>query len=186
MLVTKKKFNNNKEEFVGKIRNGAVFIYPTDTIYGIGCNALSSKSVKKIRRIKQRAKTPFSVIAPSKRWIKEYCAITKEAKKWINKLPGKYTLILKTKRKLPKEIAPGLSTIGVRIPKHWFSGIAKKLNLPIITTSANISGRRFMTSLNDLDNKIKENVDFIIYEGKKKAKPSRIIDLTEKIKIIKR
>src|SRR3989338_4503688 len=168
MIIAKKEFNKKNKEFLNKIKKGAVFIYPTDTIYGIGCNALNSKAVKKIK------------------WIKNNCAITKEAEKWLKKLPGKYTLILKTKSKLPKEIAPGANTIGVRIPKNWFSSTAKKLNIPIITTSVNISGKKFMTSLSDLAKKIKESVDFIIYEGKKKARPSRIVDLTGKARMIKR
>lgn len=186
MIITKNKFDKNKKEFLKKIQKGAVFIYPTDTIYGIGCNALNSKAVKRIRRIKKRTKTPFSVIAPSKKWIKNNCIITKQAEKWIKKLPGKYTLILKTKNRLPKEISPNLNTIGIRIPKHWFSSIAKRLNIPIITTSVNVSGNKFMTSLKDLDKKIKNEADFIIYEGKKKAKPSKTVNLTEKTRIIKR
>ena len=76
--------------------------------------------------------------------------------------------------------------MGIRIPKHWFSNIAKKLNIPIITTSVNVSGNKFMTSLDDLDKNIKNKVDFIIYEGKKKARPSKIVNLTEKARIIKR
>lgn len=186
MIITKKEFNKNRKEFLRKIKKGAIFIYPTDTIYGIGCSASNNKAVKKIRKIKQRAKIPLSVIAPSKKWIKKHCIITKEANKWINKLPGKYTIILKTKRKLPKDIAPGLDTIGIRIPKNWFSNVAKKLKIPIITTSVNISGKRYMISLNDLNKKIKNQVDFIIYEGKKKSKPSKIVDLTKKAKVIKR
>jgi|SRR3989338_9626160 len=186
MIIAKKDFKKKNKEFLKKIKKGAVFIYPTDTIYGIGCNALNSKAVKRVREIKNRAKTPFSVIAPSKKWIKNNCIITRQAEKWLKKLPGKYTLILKTKSKLPKEIAPGTNTIGVRIPKNWFSSTAKKLNIPIITTSVNISGKKFMTSLSDLGKKIKESVDFIIYEGKKKARPSRIVDLTGKARMIKR
>jgi tRNA threonylcarbamoyl adenosine modification protein (Sua5/YciO/YrdC/YwlC family) len=189
-IITKEEFDINKEYLLKQIKNGAIFIHPTDTIYGIGCNALDSKAVSKVRKIKKRPKTPFSVIAPSKKWIKENCNNKSYYfNKWISKLPGPYTMILKLKNKevISKEVNSGLNTLGVRIPNHWFSKVAKELNIPIITTSANVVGGDFMTSLEDLSQEIKSKVDFIIYEDEKKARPSKIIDLTkEKTKIIKR
>ncbi|GAG45638.1 unnamed protein product, partial [marine sediment metagenome] len=74
-----------KEIEIRKLRN-SVFIYPTDTIYGIGCNALNSKLVKRIRRIKKRDNKPFSVIAPSKKWIYDNCEVDR---KILKKLPGR-------------------------------------------------------------------------------------------------
>ncbi|HLG23439.1 MAG TPA: L-threonylcarbamoyladenylate synthase [Candidatus Nanoarchaeia archaeon] len=187
-ILSPDEFNKEKSELIDEIISGAVFIYPTDTIYGIGCNATNSKAVKKIRKIKNRAANPFSVIAPSKEWISENCTISKEAEKWIKKLPGTYTFILKLKnnRAVSKEVNPDIDTLGVRIPDHWISELASEANTPIVTTSVNKSSEDFMTSLNDLDASIKSSVDFIIYEGKKKGKPSTIVNLTEEIKIIKR
>ena len=176
-----------KDNIIESIIDGDVFIYPTDTIYGIGCNALRQNSVEKIRRIKQRPKNPFSVLAPSKQWISKNFILSKEAKKWVKKLPGPYTLVLKLKKKcVAKNVAPGLKNLGVRIPKHWFSKFVNELKIPIITTSVNKSKEAFMTSINDLDKEIKNKIDFIIYEGKKQGRPSKIIDLTGKIKIKKR
>ena len=178
-LVNKKEFLKRKSFFIKKIKAGAIFIYPTDTIYGLGCNALNKKSIDKIKSIKKRKNQPFSIIVPSKQWILKNCLIRKEHKKFLNNLPGPYTLILKSKDKS--------TTLGIRIPKYWFSKIISKYNLPIITTSVNVSGQPFMTSLNDADKKILKKVDFIIYEGKRSGKPSTLIDLTEeKAKIIKR
>ena len=62
----------------------------------------------------------------------------------------------------------------------------KEINIPIVSTSVNISGEGFMTSLEDLDDDIKARVDFIIYEGPKQGKPSKIADLTSKVKVIER
>ena len=83
-------------DFVDDIKHGAVFIYPTDTIYGLGCDATNEESVKKIKELKYRDKDkPMSVIAPSVDWIKEHCEVTDEM---IEKyLPGPYTLLLKKK-----------------------------------------------------------------------------------------
>ncbi len=179
--LTRAELQLHFSEMAEQIRNGAVFIYPTDTIYGIGCNALDEKAVTKIRKLKERPTNPFSIIAPSKEWITKNCIVNKEAKEWLNKLPGPYTLILKLKNKsaIAKNVNQGRETIGMRIPNHWFSDKIKGLGFPIVTTSANRSEKPFMTSLEDLDPKIKEGVDFIIYEGEKKGQPSKIVNLVE-------
>ena len=172
MIITKKEFLKNKKYFLNKINRGSIFIYPTDTIYGIGCISTNKKSINKIRRIKQRTNKPFSIIVPSKTWITKNCKHNKHLKKHLKKLPGKYTLILELKN---KNLSPNkkLQTIGVRIPNHWISKIVKELKKPIITTSANISNEQYMTSLKNL--KIK--VDFIIYQGYLNNKPSKVIDI---------
>jgi len=185
-LFIKEEVDLNKERILNFLEN-SVFVYPTDTIYGLGCNALREDLVDKIRKIKQRPDQPFSVIAPSKKWIYENCNVPRKAIKWINKLPGPYTLILRLKNKnaVAENVNNNLLTIGVRIPKHWFSDIVSELNIPIVTTSPNITGGNFMTSLDDLDEEIKRKVNFIFYEGSKKGRPSDIIDLT-KLKITRK
>lgn len=180
-LLTKAELQLRFAEIAERIQNGAVFIYPTDTIYGIGCNALDKKAVDKVRKLKERPTNPFSILVPSKEWISENCEMTKEAKEWLNKLPGPYTLVLKLKNKnaIAKSVNQGEETIGLRIPQHWFNSIVYELRFPIVTTSANRSGRPFMTSIDDLDSTIKDGVDFIIYEGEKKGRPSKIVNLVE-------
>ncbi len=184
MILTKDEFLDNLD-LLGEIKKGSVFIYPTDTIYGIGCNALSDKAVSKIREIKKRDTKPFSIIAPHKNWILENCKVKK---KDLDKLPGPYTYVLETKEQaVSKKVNPDTELLGVRIPKHWFSDIALKLKLPIVTTSVNLSGKTHMTCLEDLEEEIKNKVDFIIYEGKKQGRPSTIIKIIGNSKeIIKR
>ncbi len=181
MIISKSEFLSNKNLYLEKIREGEIFIYPTDTIYGIGCLAENKKSVEKIREIKNRDARPFSVIAPSKKWIEKNCIIDAEAKSELQKLPGAFTFILKLKN---KSLSPNenLDTIGVRIPKHWFSNIVEELQEPIITTSVNLSGESPMTSLENLSPEIKQKVDFIIYDGPLENPPSTVINLiTQKI-----
>ncbi len=188
-VLTREEFNMARNEYMWAAKGGALFIYPTDTIYGIGCNALDGKAVAKIRALKKRISQPFSIIAPSKEWLYENCIVHEEAKKWIEKLPGPYTLILKLENKnaVAKDVANGLDTLGVRIPNHWFSDVINDLGFPIVTTSANITGQDNMTSLEDLDKDIKKGIDFCIYEGEKKGKPSELIHLEgEKTKVEKR
>jgi len=164
-----------------------VFIYPTDTIYGLGCDATNSESVKQIRKIKGRAENPFSVVAPSKEWIKENCELNKEAKEWLEKLPGPYTLILKLKNKecIAPEVNSDMDTLGIRIPDHWFTDFLQRTGKPIVTTSVNKQDEQYMTSIDDIDPGIK--VKYLFYEGPKPGKPSIIVNLTgPETKVIKR
>lgn len=180
-IISKDEYNLKKHGFLEKIRQGAVFIYPTDTIYGIGANALNHDAIKRIRETKQRYTMPFSVIAPSKEWIRDNCEVDERVEEWINKLPGPYTLILKIKNNSAVEqtVNPNLDTIGVRIPNHWISDVAKELEFPIVTTSANVATKEFMTSPDNLDVEIRNKTDFLINEGEIKGKPSTIVDLTK-------
>ncbi len=186
--ITKEEFLIKKEKFITKINSGSIFIHPTDTIYGLGVNAVSAEAVASLRELKDRYTMPFSVIVPSKEWILQNCYVNEEAKEWINKLPGPYTLILKLKNRNAVSSLVNLNngTIGVRMPDHWILDIVRELQVPIVTTSANKTGGDFMTHLENLDPDIKNKADFIIYEGEKNGRPSKIIDLTKELRIIER
>jgi len=187
--ISKEEIESEKIIFFHKIKEGALFIHPTDTIYGIGCDASNSDAVYRVREAKKRYTSPFSVIAPSISWINENCEVNKKAQEWLHKLPGPYTLILKLKNKdaIAANVNMDMETLGVRIPDHWFSKIVAELEVPIVTTSANVTQSEFMTSEENLDPKISSKIDFIIYEGEKHGKPSRLIDLTKKdIEVIER
>lgn len=178
-----------KVKYSRLISQGAVFIHPTDTIYGLGCNATVEMAVQRIRAIKQRTEMPFSVIAPSKRWIFENCDVSQEGEKWLEKLPGPYTLIfrLKSKSAVASAVNLGGSTLGVRMPKHWMTDAVSELGFPVVSTSANLTGEPYMTSLDDLDEQVKQKVDFIIYEGEKRGRPSTVVKLFEKeVEVVER
>ena len=187
-MLTKTELRIKYEEIINKIRDGAIFIHPTDTIYGLSCDAGNREAVKKLREIKNRPTNPFSVWAPSKEWIKQTCQISKKNERWLEELPGPYTLIieLKNKKAIAPEVNVSMDSLGVRIPAHWLSQIVKDLNFPLVTTSVNKSGQEFMISLESLDPEIKKDVSFIIYDGEKKVRPSKIVNLTKEEKIITR
>jgi tRNA A37 threonylcarbamoyladenosine synthetase subunit TsaC/SUA5/YrdC len=139
-----------------------------------------------VRKLKKSTLQPFSVIAPSKEWVYQNCIVEEAHKPYVENLGKKlsiggkkncFTLILKLKNKnaIAKNVNQGVDTIGVRIPEHWISDIIKELGVPIITTSANPTGENFMTSLDDLNDSIKEGVDFVVYEGEKHGSPSTIV-----------
>ncbi|MBI2141680.1 threonylcarbamoyl-AMP synthase [Candidatus Woesearchaeota archaeon] len=188
-IVTKEEFLLEKIKYFKLISQGAVFIYPTDTIYGIGCDATNEAAVKRIRSIKQRSSMPFSVIAPSRRWVSENCQLSPEGEKWLGRLPGPYTLIfrLKNKSAIAAAVNLGGNTLGIRMPEHWIRGVVAELELPVISTSANITGEPYMASIEDLDDSIRQKVDFIVYEGEKQGKPSTIVKLFEReVEVVER
>ena len=175
-IVDRDYVDKNSGEIVEAIKSGKIFIYPTDTIYGLGCNALLDTSVGKIREIKNRDSKPFSIIAPNKDWIEEHCVVTI---KTIDKfLPGPYTLIVKVKTKsVTAQVNQIDDTLGVRIPKHWFTNIIAEAGVPFVTTSVNLTGVRHMEKLEDLSPDFLEQIDYTVYEGEKKGKSSVKIDL---------
>ncbi len=187
-IITKKDVLQNKNFYLNEIKVGKIFIYPTDTIYGIGCDATNKKSVSRIREIKKRDEKPFSVIVPSKDWIKEKCKISKKHEQFLNKLPGKYTLIFELKDKssiAKKQIIGNLLSLGIRIPDNWFSEFLSEINVVFISTSANISGYPVIKSINNLKDSMKTNIDYIIDNGILDNPSSTIIDLTNNAKILR-
>ena len=178
-VITKEELLVHKDLYYSKILDGATLIYPTDTIYAFGCSALDEEAVKRVRDAKERPEKPFSVIAPSKNWIRENCVVDEKAEEWLDKLPGPYTIILK--RKNIECVAPNVNplddTLGIRIPNHWFSDVVAELGIPLITPSANVSGKNFMTSLDDLDSQIKQHADLMVDAGELRGTPSTIVNL---------
>ncbi len=172
-----------KAEIAREILKNKIFIYPTDTIYGIGCNALDEDAVQKIRDIK-KTDHPFSVIAPSKDWIYKNCYAKRS---YIEKLPGPFTFILKMKKRVvAKNVVLGKRSLGVRIPNHLFTKIVQKAGVPFITTSVNETGKKPLIDVKKIPKKIKKKIDYVIDEGVIDNKPSTIIDLTKKVaKIIR-
>ncbi|MAG27553.1 threonylcarbamoyl-AMP synthase [Candidatus Pacearchaeota archaeon] len=178
-VVKKEEFLSEKEFYINEMKAGKVFVYGTDTIYGIGCNALSSEGVLKIRRIKQRDEKPFSVIAPSKKWISENCFVSGIAQRWVDKLPGAYTLILELNNwnVVSPETNGGGSTLGVRIPKHWFSDIISESGVPFVTTSVNLTGQKGIQGLSDLSEDMRKEIDYFVDEGVIEGEGSTVVKL---------
>lgn len=177
----------NAKYLIERMKAGDIFIYPTDTVYGLGCNALKSGSVSEIKNIKGRDRDrPLSVIAPSKQWIYDHFEISK--KSYIQTLPGPFTFILNMKKRaVARNVNPVLKTLGVRIPYHAFSRLVQRANVPFITTSVNLSGKSPTREVNKIPRNILKRADFVIDDGFLHNQPSTIIDLTEEMpKIVRR
>jgi L-threonylcarbamoyladenylate synthase len=161
------------DKIIKDILEGKIFIYPTDTIYGLGCNAEYPEAVEKIKQIKFRDKAkPMSIIAPGFEWIKENCIVDVDLEKY---LPGPYTLILKKKNPDFLNHISQNEFLGVRIPDCVFSEYVEKSESPFITTSVNLAGEPFAKSIKEVPEKIKEQVEIIIDEGELNGEPSTLI-----------
>lgn len=175
-ILNKEQTLARLEEIIFSIRSGKIFIYPTDTIYGLGCDATNKRAVQKIRDIKKRDEKPFSIIVPNKQWIMDNCVISDASR--LDFLPGPYTLILRIKKE--NIVAPNISlgeTIGVRIPDNWFSRIIREADIPFVSTSVNFSGEKHMEKLDEVSPAILEQVDYVVYDGEKKGQSSAKINL---------
>ena len=177
-----------RARLVHDIISGKLFIYPTDTIYGIGCNAEKESSVLRIREAKSRGSAPFSVIAPSKEWIWSHTNISPANRELADKLlPGPYTLILPANNKSPKPVVSSQKTIGLRMPRHPFMEIISEAGVPFVTTSVNRSGQLPVKSLRDVPEDIRKYIDWAVDGGVLDGHPSRIFDMTgPELKIMSR
>ena len=161
------------EDYQEQIKQGKIFIYPTDTIYGLGCDATNEQAVNKIKQLKGRDRNnPLSIIAPSFEWINENCKVDIDLKKY---LPGPYTIILNKKNPQFLNHVCSLDNIGIRIPNSDFTKQVQKAGKPFITTSVNLSGQPFAKTIAEIPKEIKNKVDVVVDVGELNGQPSTLI-----------
>lgn len=162
---------------------GKLIIYPTDTLYGLGANALDEKAVGKVVAAKGReGSKPISIIVSELEMMRKYAELSDEVSINLQQLlPGPFTAILKAKPGLPKPIAPD-GKVGVRIPHHIFiTTVVRRLQFPITATSANLSGAKDPARLEDVPEKMRKSAAAIIDGGPTRwADGSTVIDFTLK------
>ena len=163
-----------------------VIIYPTDTIYGFGCNIFSKKAINRIYKIKQKKIGGFSFIIPNLSQISKYAIVSDYAYKVMKKLlPGPYTFVLKASKLVPKELIPNKKTVAIRIPDNQIClEIVKELDCPIISTSVNITGEPNFSEPLEMEATFGQAVDLIVDGGILKNEASSVIDLSGNAPII--
>jgi len=168
------------------LENDGVIIFPTDTIYGIGCSINSNKALERIARIKgiKKEKANFSFIFHDLSMLSDFTRpINNEVFKMMKRnLPGPFTFIVEANNNVPKLFKNNKKTIGIRIPDQpIITNIVRELGCPILTTSIvdedEISG--FMTDPEEINEAYKDKVDIIIDGGFGDKEESTIVDCTE-------
>ncbi|MDX2433124.1 MAG: L-threonylcarbamoyladenylate synthase [Desulfobacterales bacterium] len=165
-----------------KLRNGAVICYPTDTVYGIGCDIFNQKAIKKIFQIKQRAKhKPFSFMCSSLKNVNDYGHVSNMAYRIMKKaLPGPFTFVLSASKLVPKIMITKQKTVGIRVPDNNIClALIEELGNPILTTSAILDKEGVpLSEAYEFDELLGNMVDLIIDGGMVFPDPSTIVSFT--------
>ena len=165
------------------LRQGGLVAIPTETVYGLGANALDETAVHKIFEAKGRPQdNPLIIHVPGPQWLPRYCedvpplAYTLARKFW----PGPLTMILKRKKVVPDATTAGLDTVGVRCPDHQVTlAIIREAGVPIAAPSANTSGRPSCTTAADVMEDMEGKIDAVVDGGPcQVGVESTIVDLT--------
>ncbi|MCT7949723.1 L-threonylcarbamoyladenylate synthase [Ancylothrix sp. C2] len=178
------------EEIKNALQNGAVMLYPTDTVYAIGCDLNAKSAIERVRQIKQMSnEKPLTFLCPSLSNVAHYAVVTDEAYRIMRHLvPGTYTFLLPATKLVPKVVMnPKRKTTGIRVPDHPVNlALLNALENPIISTSAHlfnddVSQPMITTQVGraELFDALDNLVDIIIDSGEEPGyQVSTILDLT--------
>ena len=173
------------DEAVRVLREGGIILYPTDTVWGLGCDATNAEAVDRLYRLKR---------SENKKSMLVLCASADMVVRYVNRAPGiafevmematsPLTLILPGATGVAANLIPDEGTLGIRVPDHEFCRrMLRALQRPVVSTSANISGEATPTGLQEVSREIIDGVDFVVnprFEGKPTRKASSIIAFGE-------
>ena len=168
------------EKAVAILKRGGIICYPTDTVYGMGCDIFNQKAVKRLHQLKGRPKQkPFSFMCCSLKNVSNYCSMSNSAYRVMKKnLPGAYTFVLPTMKIVPKIMITKQKTVGIRVPESPICQmLVELLGNPIVTTSAGIDGKELPTSAFEVEQLFGNQVDEIIDGGDVYPSPSSVVSL---------
>jgi tRNA threonylcarbamoyl adenosine modification protein (Sua5/YciO/YrdC/YwlC family) len=170
-------------QVVDVLKKGGVICYPTDTMYGLGCDIFNQKAVKRIYQIKNRPKhQPFSFMCSDLKNISEYSHVGNTAYRLMRKcLPGPYTFVLPGTKLVPKIMLTKQKTVGIRVPDHPISlALIEMVGNPILNTSA-LLNRDQAPPVDgfDVNDIFCNQVDLIIDGGPIVPSPSTVVSLVD-------
>ena len=192
-MQTQTELQKEAAEAVRILKEGGIILYPTDTVWGLGCDATNKDAVEKIYKLKRSVNKKSMIVL---------CSTADMVVRYVNRAPGiafdvmemassPLTLILPGAVGVAPNLIPEEGTLGVRVPDHAFcQEMMRQLRRPIVSTSANISGEETPTGLQDVSREIIDGVDYVInpkFEGKPTRKASSIIAFGEhnEVKVIR-
>jgi L-threonylcarbamoyladenylate synthase len=153
------------------LKNGGVILYPTDTIWGIGCDATNVEAVQKIFDIKKREKNKSMIIlVESERRLQDLVDVPEMAWQIIDLSEKPVTIVYENPKSLPKELLAEDGSIGIRLVKDDFcKRLIGKLNKPLVSTSANFSGDKSPLKFSDISQELLDAVDYAVEENRGKV-----------------
>ncbi|MBK7378850.1 MAG: threonylcarbamoyl-AMP synthase [Ignavibacteriales bacterium] len=166
---------------VERLKSGGVIIYPTDTIYGLGCNIYEKSALERIFSIKSETGTKLlSFVCADLKDISKYAFVSDYAYRVMKRLlPGPYTFILPAAKQVPKKLWSKRKTIGIRVPNNPIAlKLTRELGNPIISTSVTNRKGEVLSDPFEIKNILDSSVDLMLASGKLSGRPSSIIDLS--------
>jgi tRNA threonylcarbamoyl adenosine modification protein (Sua5/YciO/YrdC/YwlC family) len=166
------------------LMNGGVIIYPTDTVYGIGCDIFNKEALERIFSIKNDSVNKlFSFICSDLKDIAKYAKVSDYAYRTMKHLlPGPYTFILPAAKLVPKKLWSKRKTVGIRVPNHQVTlTLVRELGHPIISTSATNRKGEVLIDPFEIRNIFNSQIDLMLASGNLSGDPSSVIDLSSEI-----
>lgn len=184
-MILKINSDNPQRRSIKKVgdvlREGGVIAYPTDTIYGLGCDLYIKDAITRIRRLKrQKNNKRLSIICADLKDISNYAYVPDYAYRVMKQLiPGPYTFILEATKLVPKIMLTDQKTIGIRVPDHKIPlALVRELGHPIITTSVTKPDERLYNDPEEIEEMFGKSLDVVIDGGIIAPEHSSIVDLT--------
>ncbi len=184
---------NPELRFINKainiLKEGGVIIYPTDTVYGIGCDIFNKEALDRVKQIKSNSDIKLlSFICPNLKDIAKYARVSDYAYKTMKRLlPGPYTFILPAAKNVPKKLWSKRKTVGIRIPNHLVAlKIVQGLGNPIVSTSTTTRKGELLVDPLEIRSVFDFQVDLMLASDKISGIPSSVIDLSDEEPVIVR
>jgi tRNA threonylcarbamoyl adenosine modification protein (Sua5/YciO/YrdC/YwlC family) len=169
---------------VEALKEGGIIVYPTDTVYGLGCDLFNKQGIEKIYEIKRRnKKEPLSFICADLKDISNYALVSNYAYKTMRRLlPGAYTFVLEASRMVPKILLTKRRTVGIRVPDNKIClSLVNELGHPLINTSAKLEADEILSDPFEIERKFKHNVNLVIDGGILASDQSSVISLIDDV-----
>ncbi|MCB2187843.1 MAG: threonylcarbamoyl-AMP synthase [Deltaproteobacteria bacterium] len=159
---------------------GGVVAYPTDTAYGLGCDIMNKKAIRRLHQItRQPESKPFSFICPDLKELSRYARVTNYAYKTLKRcLPGPYTFILEGSREVPNMMLTRRKTAGIRVPNHPVCvAIAAELGRPVVNATAADEDGRLLLSPWEIEDLYGHQLDLVVDGGPVPGEESSVVSL---------
>jgi L-threonylcarbamoyladenylate synthase len=161
------------------LRGGELVVYPTETVYGLGADALDATAVEQVFTTKGRDRTePVSMAVPDAETAWEYTHPTDRERAFAGAfLPGPVTLVVERTEAVPDVLTAGRDRVGIRVPDHEVALSVLERAAPVTATSANVSGRPSARQVGDLDTAVREAAAVVLDGGETPGGGSTVVDV---------
>lgn len=173
---------------VEALRAGEVIAYPTDTVYGLGCDMTNKKAVDRLYQIKQMPSShPLAFICPDLSEIAKYAIVDNQTYRVLRRfLPGPYCFVLEATREVPRVLHLKRKTVGIRVPAHEvIRAVVRELGVPVISTTASKNGGEPYVDPSEIDDDFK-GLGLVLDAGGGGVVPTTVVDLTSSPPVVLR